>query len=241
MRAITWLKERGAEFAEISLGETYLRAAGVAVSASPLPYRLDYELDCVERFVTQRLLVRTQGAGWSRRLMLSRDPQGSWGIEASAEGEVDLPGPGGDPVAFATALDCDLGECPVTNTMPVLRHGLLRGGPPRDFVMAWVGVPDLSVQASAQRYTYVGPPEAVPGPAGAAVDPAGAAAGPAGAAAGPAGTTAGPAGTTAGPTGTAAGPTGTTVIRFESGTFSANIVFDSDGLVVDYPGLCTTA
>ncbi|HUK70253.1 MAG TPA: putative glycolipid-binding domain-containing protein [Streptosporangiaceae bacterium] len=196
MRAITWIKERGAEFAEVSLGDTYLRAAGVAVGADPVPYRLDYELDCVDGFVTRRLLVRTQGATWSRRLLLSRDPRGLWGIETSAEGEVDLPAPGGDPAEFAAALDCDLGECPVTNTMPVLRHGLMHGGAPRDLAMAWVSVPDLSVHPSAQRYTFVGPAAMAAGQ-----------------------------------------EAGTSVIRFQSGTFSADVVFDDDGLVVDYPGL----
>ncbi len=196
MRAITWIKERGAEFAAVSLGETYLRAAGVAVSADPLPYRLDYELDCGNDFVTRGLIVRTQGANWSRRLALSRDPQGLWGVETTAEGQLDLRAPGGDPATFAAALDCDLGQCPVTNTMPVLRHGLLRGGASRDFVMAWVSVPDLAVRPSAQRYTFVGPPA----------------------------------------TGTGAQP-GTAVIRYQSGTFCADVVFDEHGLVVDYPGL----
>jgi uncharacterized protein len=196
MRAITWIKERGAEFAEVSLGDAYLRAAGVAVGADPLPYRLDYELDCADGFVTRRLLVRAQGATWSRRLLLSRDPRGLWGIEASAQGEVDLPEPGGDPAAFAAALDCDLGACPVTNTMPVLRHGLLRGGEPRDFAVAWVSVPDLAVHPSEQRYTFVGPAAMAAGQ-----EP------------------------------------GTAVIRFQSGTFSADVVFDDDGLVVDYPGI----
>jgi uncharacterized protein len=46
MRAITWVKERGAEFAEIEVGGGELRAAGVAVSGDPIPYRLEYELDC---------------------------------------------------------------------------------------------------------------------------------------------------------------------------------------------------
>jgi len=156
MRAITWVKERGAEFAEVSLSGASLRAAGVAVGADPLPYRLDYELDCADGFVTRTLTVQTRGATWRRHLALSRDPQGVWTVEASADGEADLPPPGGDPAAFAAALDCDLGECPVTNTMPVLRHGLLHGGAPRDFVMAWVSVPDLAVRPSAQRYTFVG-------------------------------------------------------------------------------------
>jgi uncharacterized protein len=196
MRAITWIKERGAEFAEVSLGGTYLRAAGVAVSGDPLPYRMSYELDCAEGFVTRGLIVSAHGANWSRRLVLARDPQGVWSVEASADGEVDLPAPGGDPAAFAAALDCDLGECPLTNTMPVLRHGLLRGGAPREFVMAWVGVPSLTVTPSEQKYTFVGPP----------------------------------------PNGTGA-TAGAAVIRYQSGTFSADVVFDEDGLVIDYPGL----
>jgi hypothetical protein len=212
MRAVTWIKPSGAEFAEVSLGENYLRAAGVAVGAGPVPYRLDYELDCGEGFVTHRLYVRAQGAGWSRVLLLARDPQGVWSSEASAEGRADLPEPGGDPAAFAAALDCDLGECPVTNTMPVLRHDLLHGGPPRDFVMAWVSVPDLSVHASAQRYTFVGPAEAAAPAEPAPEDPA--------------------PGSPA-PDSTAA----ITTIRYESGDFAADVTFDAEGMVVDYPGL----
>jgi hypothetical protein len=196
MRAITWVKERGAEFAEVSLSGSSLRAGGVAVSAGPLPYRMDYVLECADGFVTRSLIVQARGANWARGLVLSRDLRGVWKVEASAGGEVDLPPPGGDPAAFTAALDCDLGECPVTNTMPVLRHGLLHGGAPRDFVMAWVSVPDLAVRPSAQRYTFLSRP----------------------------------------PAATGTQPTAA-VIRYESGTFRADVVFDNDGLVVDYPGL----
>ena len=64
MRAITWIKERGAEFAELELGGGELRAVGVAVSGDPVPYRLEYELDCQDGFATRRLSVRAWGAGW---------------------------------------------------------------------------------------------------------------------------------------------------------------------------------
>ena len=200
MRAITWIKERGAEFAEVSLGGTSLQAAGVAVSGDPLPYRLDYELECADSFVTRRLTVQAHGASWSRRLVLSRNPRGEWEVQTSADGEVSLPPPGGDPATLAAALDCDLGECPVTNTMPVLRHGLLRGGAPREFIMAWVSVPDLAVRRSAQRYTFLGPPAATTGL-----------------------------------------PAGSAVIRYENGNFRADVVFDNDGIVADYPGLARRA
>jgi len=41
--------------------------------------------------------------------------------------------------------------------MPVLRHALHRTPGEREFVMAWVRVPDLTVQANAQTYTHLGP------------------------------------------------------------------------------------
>ena len=74
--------------------------------------------------------------------------------------------------------------------MPVLRHGMLGGGEPREFIMAWVSVPDLSVRVSAQRYTFIEHDSA-----------------------------------------------GLSVIRYQSGDFSADVAFDADGFVVDYPGL----
>lgn len=158
MRAVIWVKDRGAEFAEIALGDGQLRAAGVAVGASPLPYRLEYELHCgPDRYLTRRLSVRARGAGWARRLELERSPQGQWSVRAAADGDPDpggLPAPGGDAAALSQALDCDLGGCPLTNTMPVLREGLLRSGS-AEFIMAWVSVPALAVRPARQRYAYL--------------------------------------------------------------------------------------
>ena len=50
----------------------------------------------------------------------------------------------------------DLGFSPLTNTLPILRDGLHRGGGPRDYVMALVDVPSLEVSQSEQRYERVG-------------------------------------------------------------------------------------
>ena len=196
MVAITWIKASGAEYASVQLGsltdgDGWLRATGVAVGAEPLPYQLDYSLNCGDGYVTRSLTVHTSGDGWSRALRLSRDPDGLWQVQADFAGAGDLPRPGADPTSFAGALDCDLGLSPLTNTMPVLRHRLLAGGDPVDFLMAWVSVPDLAVHANVQRYTFL--------------RPAGQGA----------------------------------VINYSSGTFSADVTFDADGLVVDYPGLAT--
>jgi uncharacterized protein len=99
--------------------------------------------------------------------------------------------PGGDMTTFNEALDCDLAFSPLTNSMPVLRHGLLEGGGPVDFLMAWVAVPDLSVHASRQRYTFVRKTGDV------------------------------------------------SVVRYESESrdFVAELTFDAEGLVIDYPGI----
>ena len=223
MRAIAWVKERGAEFAEVDLTGAGLRAAGVAVGGDPVPYRLEYELDCGDDFITRRLSVRVWGAGWGRHLELTRDLAGEWSADAGSDGEAELlglpgvpgpPPPGGDPSDFAAALDCDLGACPLTNTMPVLRHGLLGGGDPVEFLMAWVSVPWLSVTPSRQLYTYLRRGTAdewglAPAADADEPDPA-----------------------------SAAGARGLiSMIRYQSGDFSADVAFDAQGLVVDYPGL----
>ena len=145
----------GVEFAEIAIASDRLTATGVAVGTAPLPYRLDYELETGPGFVTARMRVTSRGEGWRRELDLRRDANGLWSVGADEEGDVDLPPPGGDSTPLVDALDCDLELSPVTNTMPILRHRLLRGGGPLEFTMAWIAVPGLAVQADAQRYRHL--------------------------------------------------------------------------------------
>ena len=156
-RAAVWVKSEpfGVEFAEIEVGPDHLRAAGVSLSGAPVPYRLDYELETVTGFVTSRLRVISRGEGWRRDLDLRRNADAGWSIAAAQEGQLDLPPPGGDTAPLACALDSDLGLSPVTNMLPILRCGLLDGGGPIEFTMAWVAVPALAVQADGQRYRHL--------------------------------------------------------------------------------------
>ncbi len=156
-RAVAWVKDDpfGVEFAEIDLATNDLSARGVDIAGGPISYRLDYTLQTAADFVTSRLYVVSRGEGWRRAIELLRDGQGIWTVRTEEEGSVDLPAPGGDPAGFADALDCDLGLSPVTNLMPVLRHGLLSGDDAFQLTAAWVSVPDLSVQADGQRYDFV--------------------------------------------------------------------------------------
>ncbi len=156
-RIVVWsgVGEWRAEICRLWLAGRGVRAEGTQIGVNPLPYRLEYRLDAPDNFVTRSLEVDVAGKGWSRRLRLMHDGSGAWEATASAEGSPDLPQPGGDVEQVAGALDCDLGLCPATNLMPVVRHGLHRGPGAEDFLMAWVSVPDLGVHPSQQRYEHV--------------------------------------------------------------------------------------
>jgi uncharacterized protein len=178
-----------AESAEVHQVGDGFTARGVQLGVDPLPYRVDHRLETTGGWLTRTLEVSATGDGWRRTLLLTSDLEGAWTCEATAHGDVDLPGPGGQAATLTGALDCDLGLSPLTNTMPVLRHRLHRGGGAAELLVAWVSVPDLQVHASRQRYQHART--------------------------------------------TASGA----VIRFTSGDFTADVVVDGDGFVVDYPGL----
>ncbi len=144
---MVWVKPDppGAEFAAVQIGRGRLTASGIAIGSHPRGYRLDYKLETLGDYVTSGLLVIAQGDGWRRKLDLRRLRSGRWTAR----------GTDSDMAAVKGALDCDLALSPLTNTMPVLRHGLLEGGGPIEFLMAWVSVPDLRVIPSVQRYRFL--------------------------------------------------------------------------------------
>jgi len=153
-RVLIWrgLDAWRSEYCDATLYADRLLARGIQIGVEPLPYRLTYALDTAAGFDTAHLTVDSAGEGWSRRLDLTREPDGGWHVSADAAGDADLPDPGGDVADFAEARDCDLGFCPLTNTMPIVREGLMEGRGPFDYVMSWVSVPDLRVIRSEQRY-----------------------------------------------------------------------------------------
>ncbi|WP_344969100.1 putative glycolipid-binding domain-containing protein [Streptosporangium fragile] len=156
MRGIVWVKDGGAEYAEVNLSSE-LTAVGVAIGTDPVPYRLEYTLRTFPGYMTELLSVRAHGPGWQRALDLRRSAHGTWSCETKTDGHLEGPFPGGDMGVLNDALDCDLGFSPLTNTMPVLRHGLNACEGRMDFVMALVQVPHLHVIRHAQRYTHIAP------------------------------------------------------------------------------------
>ena len=154
-RAVVWdgLDEARLELALVHLTPTELGASVTQVGTRPMPYRLTYHLATASGFGTQELVAVSEGAGWRRRLELRRGLDGAWSAAVESEGQPDLPRIE-DLSELSDAIDCDVGRSPLTNTLPVLRLGLLDGGE-AELVMAWVSVPDLRVLRSEQRYEFV--------------------------------------------------------------------------------------
>jgi hypothetical protein len=154
-RALVWeaLDEARLELALVHLGSTELRASVIQIGTAPIPYRLSYDLETASSFQTQQLVAMSEGAGWRRRLELRRDADGEWSSVIESQGQPGLPQLEGLP-DLSDAIDCDVGRSPLTNTLPVLRLGLLQGGE-AELAMAWVSVPDLRVLRSEQRYEFV--------------------------------------------------------------------------------------
>jgi len=144
-RLLVWSVEatRGFDAAWAGRDGTRLHADGEAVGQRPEPYSLRYRLETDDRWVTRRLTVESTWASGAGTLDLRREG-GVWTVNGEVRGDL------------ADALDCDLGACPLTNTMPILRHDLHRSIGDVTFLMAFVEVPSLRVVPSKQRYTTVG-------------------------------------------------------------------------------------
>jgi uncharacterized protein len=145
-----------------------LYARGTAVAVDPIPYTCRYELTTDDRWVSGRLEVSAEGAGWLRTLRLEL-AAGRWRASTGEQGDLDealraaghaptgLPGTE-EPSRLEGALDVDLGGSPLTNTLPVRRLGLLDApaGTARTVKVAWVLLPGLVVLPADQTYTSLG-------------------------------------------------------------------------------------
>jgi hypothetical protein len=143
---LIWSVEETAGFdaAIATIDGRRLHAEGRAAGRAATPYWLEYRLETEDDFTTRRLSVTARTAEDVRHLDLQRT-DGRWTVNGQARPDL------GD------ALDCDLGACPLTNTMPILRFRLHERAGDVSFVMAFVEVPTLRVVLSRQRYTYLRP------------------------------------------------------------------------------------
>jgi len=156
MRFLVWrgVEEWLTESAAVDLSEDGLRAIGTQLGAEPAPFRVDYRLEAPDDFVTRELELTATGEGWRRHLVLRHDGSGGWSAEVEDDGEVPGGPWAGELPDLSEARDIDIQNSPLTNTMPILRHGFREGGS-REFVMAFVFTPALRVEASRQAYEHV--------------------------------------------------------------------------------------
>lgn len=140
-RLLIWSIHETAGFdtAWASVSGGRLTAEGRAAGLRPSPYWVSYRLETDDDFVHRRMTVEARWAGGSASLDLRRE-DGRWTVD------------GDERPDLADALDCDLAACPMTNTMPILRHGLHRGAGANELLMAFIQVPSLRVVPSRQRY-----------------------------------------------------------------------------------------
>jgi hypothetical protein len=155
MRFLVWtgVEEWLTESAAVDLGDDGLSATGTQLGADPVPFRVDYRLEAPD-FVTRELELTAAAEGWQRHLLLRHDGSGAWDADVEDDGQVPGGSWDGSLPDLSKALDIDIENSPLTNTMPILRHGFDREGS-GDFVMAFVTTPSLRVEASPQRYEHV--------------------------------------------------------------------------------------
>jgi hypothetical protein len=162
-RALAWQRTdvTGGEYATFD-DRRGLVAHGAAFSASPATYGCRYDLRTDDRWVSSRFEVSAEGAGWLRTLRMER-AAGRWRITTGEQGNLNYavpsaPLPGTEePDRLRDALDVDLLDSPLTNTLPIRRLGLLDQPPgtERTITAAWVLLPSLAVLPLEQTYTVL--------------------------------------------------------------------------------------
>jgi hypothetical protein len=132
----------GFDSAWVRIDADRMTAEGRACGLSSSPFWVSYTLETSGAYATSRVAAQSRWEGGSAVLDLRRDDAG-WTV--NDERRPDLDG----------ALDCDVAYCLLTNTMPILRHGLHRKPGEHDLLMAFIEVPSLQVAPNLQHYTHL--------------------------------------------------------------------------------------
>ena len=138
----TWNKKReGVGLEHLLLSEQSADSVILAFDEERGPFRLTYRLswDSSWRLRDAELVAATDH--FTRSLNLHTDGQGHWRHQDGRTLE-DLDG----------CLDIDIWPTPFTNSFPI-RRAPMAIGERREFRMAWIFAPDLTIQAQPQAYT----------------------------------------------------------------------------------------
>jgi hypothetical protein len=137
-----WNKDReGVGLEHLLVSERAADSVVLAFDGKHSPFRLTYHLAWDEswRLGRAELVVKTGQS--TKSLNLQTDGRGQW---RDAEGR---------PVdTIDGCVDLDIWPTPFTNSFPILREPLAVGER-RQFRVAWISVPDLTVRPQPQAYT----------------------------------------------------------------------------------------
>ncbi|MBE9182758.1 putative glycolipid-binding domain-containing protein [Oculatella sp. LEGE 06141] len=137
-----WNKEReGVGLEHLLLTERVADSVVLAFDEEHGPFRLTYRLSWDEswRLHDAELVVATEHS--TKSLSLRTDGQGQW-RDGDGQSNAKLDG----------CVDIDIWPTPFTNSFPIRREPMAVGER-RQFRMAWVSAPDLTVHPQQQAYT----------------------------------------------------------------------------------------
>src|SRR5262245_40851630 len=100
-------------------------------------------------------IVRVESLSRAEGTQIGRAYEARWNL-GDDRLDVEVVGAGRRSFGLADADFFDLFASPFFNTLPVMRDGLLEGGPAREYVMRFVRLPELEAVASEQRYEPLG-------------------------------------------------------------------------------------
>lgn len=138
----TWNTDRtGVGLEHLLLTEGRADSVVLAIDEQLGPFRLTYRLGWDESWRLRDAELVAVTARFTRSLVLETDGQGHW-RKGSGQPMHELDG----------CLDIDIWPTPFTNSFPIRREPLLVGER-REFRMAWVEAPGLTLHPQSQAYT----------------------------------------------------------------------------------------
>ena len=145
-RTVCWAATWNHHAARVGLENVVVREGGadsmlLGFSEAGTPFRLTYRLAWDEQLRIREADLAVQAVQETRSLRLRSDGNGHWWhADGDALAELD------------DCIDIDIWPTPLTNSLPLWRSGL-GIGQRREYRMAWVSAPALTVEAKPQAYT----------------------------------------------------------------------------------------
>jgi uncharacterized protein len=146
---LTWQADdgRGLEGTRLLLGSGGFRALGRLVRVGPTAeFTASYRLIVGDDGTMQRVSITSATAQRERHMTLNRTEDGYWLVDT---------GSGGTRTAFEGAVDVDLADSALFNTLPIRRLGLHREPGDHVLKMVFVTLPELELRLVEQRYRTV--------------------------------------------------------------------------------------